>query len=109
MFICTSCGEAHQADEPTCPHCSHGERRKRGTSLSAAFLLGAMGVACDLTSNETQPLYGAAMDTGEMDMDGDGFTPNNGDCDDMDESIHPEAEEILDDGVDQNCDGEDNT
>ena len=36
-----------------------------------------------------------------------GESTNNTDCDDADADINPQAEEILDDGVDQNCDGED--
>jgi len=54
-----------------------------------------------------------------IDADGDGYgsqeaTPaegvtNNLDCDDTDEKIHPYTREILDDKIDSNCDGEDNT
>lgn len=46
----------------------------------------------------------------DVDADGDGFTPNQGDCDDRDPEgagIHPGATEIADDGIDQDCDGED--
>ena len=39
-----------------------------------------------------------------MDGDGDGFTPNNGDCNDDDAMVHPEADEICD-AIDNNCDG----
>lgn len=38
-----------------------------------------------------------------VDQDGDGFTPNDGDCDDSSAMIHPNADEICD-GIDNNCD-----
>jgi len=39
------------------------------------------------------------------DEDGDGWTVNDGDCDDTDPNAYPGAPEICDDGIDQNCDG----
>jgi len=43
------------------------------------------------------------------DADGDGYSPSSGDCDDTVASVHPTADETLGDGVDSNCDGEDDT
>lgn len=57
------------------------------------------------------PAYGVA-ETGVFDSgdaDGDGYSAAQGDCDDGDDAIHPGAEETVGDGVDANCDGEDDT
>lgn len=56
------------------------------------------------------PLPGPVIDTGDTgasvgsDLDEDGFTITDGDCDDMDETVFPGADEVCD-GVDNNCDG----
>lgn len=41
------------------------------------------------------------------DDDADGYTVAEGDCNDTDSSIHPEAIDIPGDGIDQNCNGHD--
>ncbi|MCB9797639.1 MAG: hypothetical protein H6741_33535 [Alphaproteobacteria bacterium] len=41
------------------------------------------------------------------DLDGDGVTPEAGDCDDLDPGVKPGATEIWYDGRDQDCDGND--
>ncbi|MEK7325632.1 MAG: MopE-related protein, partial [Chloroflexota bacterium] len=41
------------------------------------------------------------------DSDADGYTILQGDCDDNDSTIHPDLEDTPNDGVDQNCDGDD--
>lgn len=43
-----------------------------------------------------------------VDGDNDTYTPNAGDCDDNNISIHPDADELDGDGIDSNCDGKDN-
>lgn len=43
----------------------------------------------------------------DRDDDGDGFTPNQGDCDDAAEATHRGADDPAADGVDQDCDGVD--
>lgn len=37
------------------------------------------------------------------------YVSRSGDCDDTDAAIHPDAEDVPDDGIDQNCDGQDET
>jgi hypothetical protein len=54
---------------------------------------------------------GGGSDSGMLhfDNDGDGYTEEQGDCDDDDALRYPGAEETPGDGVDSNCDGQDDT
>ncbi|MCB9686189.1 MAG: hypothetical protein H6738_22795 [Alphaproteobacteria bacterium] len=42
--------------------------------------------------------------TNDGDADDDGYSLADGDCDDSDPDIHPDANDIFGDGIDQNCD-----
>ncbi len=44
-------------------------------------------------------------DSGGTDEDGDGWTVEDGDCDDADPDVHPEAPDVCDDVPDNDCDG----
>lgn len=52
--------------------------------------------------------YGAGIGMITCTNPGIGYTTQNGDCDDTNPSIHPNAVEIYDNGIDENCDGTDN-
>lgn len=56
----------------------------------------------DSVPTDTGPWW---EDSGAADVDGDGVTEAQGDCDDLDGTVHPGATDTCD-GVDQDCDGE---
>lgn len=44
-------------------------------------------------------------DPNDVDNDGDGFTENQGDCNDSNAAINPGADEVIGNGIDENCNG----
>jgi hypothetical protein len=72
-------------------------------------LLGLTLTACPGVGPSPEPDYGVPETGVFEDSDGDGFSENEGDCDDSDDSIFPGATETEGDGIDSNCDGEDDT
>lgn len=118
MKACSTCGCYCRAADASCPHCGVGFGGGLPARTSAALLLGlTVGALNGCVSGSK---YGVAdsgfmaaeygvPDSGLLDSDEDGWTRADGDCDDTDATIHPEATETPDDGVDSNCDGEDNT
>lgn len=83
-----------------CPHCG-----STCSSLLPAVLAAMALAACDGGKTFIPP-YGLP-DSQTVDADGDGYSAQE-DCNDHDATIHPDAEEIPDDGVDSNCDDQDN-
>lgn len=112
MMPCPECSRHARVTDDGCPHCGASLRGGRRTSALVALGLTAL-IGCTAT-----PKYGTT-DTltvptdVECDVDADGFESEalcaGEDCDDEDEEIHPEAIEVPGDGVDSNCDGEDDT
>ncbi|MBN93288.1 MAG: hypothetical protein CL928_04340 [Deltaproteobacteria bacterium] len=52
----------------------------------------------------TPVAYGGSEDEEPVDADEDGFSEDE-DCDDDDASVNPDAEEVCDDAIDNDCDG----
>jgi hypothetical protein len=96
----------------SCPHCGMDKVCRSNLLPAAALLLGLTAGLTACPGVGPQPDYGIAetgFETGTpVDADGDGFNASE-DCDDQDASVNPDAEETPGDGVDSNCDGEDDT
>ena len=113
FVLCESCATPLVRDASCCPTCCARKRAAQGrpgspSSLAVGALLGLSVSASGCSFGGMAQDYGVA-ETGYEDLDGDGYSSAEGDCDDEDENIHPDAEETPGDGVDSNCDGEDDT
>lgn len=115
MKACSACGCYHRPAD-TCPHCgasiANSTRRTR-TALLLGLAIGLNG--CPMQSKygvpdtAAQAEYGVPDTAQYADADDDGWSIADGDCNDDDDTIHPEAVETAGDGVDSNCDGADDT
>lgn len=106
MRPCASCGAHVREGTCACPHCG-GSACRSGLSKSAILLGFALVAGCDKVDTDTgdpQAEYGVAI----VDADEDGYDAGS-DCNDDDATIHPDADETPGDGVDSDCDGEDDS
>jgi M6 family metalloprotease-like protein len=79
------------------------------TTVPSAILYGNIysGVSISNVSAPGNPMTLDISYTHPSDSDGDGFLPP-ADCDDTNPAIHPSARETPGDGIDSNCNGDDN-
>ncbi len=71
-------------------------------------LLAILALACTgepQTSDPSTPDPDATLPASEYDVDQDGFQAAD-DCDDYDPLVNPDADEVCDDGIDNDCNGE---
>lgn len=101
MWTCERCDRHVLPGAPACPFCAGSKLAALSLAALAPAVLGACYGLPPCDDNDLQ------------DADGDGWSISIGscnhseqeDCDDTDPNIHPEAEEICDDDIDNNCDG----
>jgi hypothetical protein len=132
LYACSKCGEHHYRntactiERPSTVSMSSialatllgltacGDEDKDTSTTDTAVTDTDTSIDTDTDTNDTMDdtavavMYGVP-DTGSWDNDGDGYTPEDGDCDDNNPDVNPGAREVAGDGVDSNCNGEDDT
>lgn len=120
LAVCVGCGRHVRPADSTCPFCGSAIGSSPGVTRLPTAISVALGLALTGCPGAAVALYGAspsdrvdtAQETGGVDNDQDGFyaeSSGGADCDDDDASVNPDATETAGDGVDSNCDDEDDT
>lgn len=107
FLVCSRCEGLIPTTADACPHC---ERRGPWRRLAETTLGGALAVSLMACYGAAYPMPGPMTgpdETCSMDGDGDGDGFCQEDCDDTNRDVHPGAEDIPGDGIDQDCDGQD--
>ena len=79
------------------------------TKYNSSFLLSILFMGCgeELPLDTTKEPSAEPSTEVTSDVDGDGITVEDGDCDDTNPNISPSATDLVGDEIDQNCDGVD--
>lgn len=115
MLNCSCCEGFVPANANRCPHCDIAAPRRRSTLRTLRNIAGGGAVAMTLMAcygggparpmPPSEPTNAATCADPNDDIDGDGYCEN--DCDQMNAAIHPGANDVPGDGIDQDCDGTD--
>lgn len=76
-------------------------------SLFATGCVVKQGLEEDDAESPNGPIAGTLTRSPDDDADGDNYSIDEGDCDDQRYDVNPGRPEICDDGIDQDCSGED--
>ena len=116
LYYCSKCQEHHYTTDKCTPK-TPPSTPKISAGIALVALLGL--TACSDEDKDTSDGDDTAMvsDTSTMalygvpftDNDYDGWAQEDGDCDDDNAEVNPDAEETPGDGVDSNCNGDEDT
>ena len=105
MIQCNDCGRHHKQEESRCPFCEKGPwMGTLATKMTLVFTPMMLGACYGVPPTDGYPPVDTDTAAEILDADGDGHGAALGDCDDDNADVNPDAEEICDDGIDNNCD-----